>query len=91
MSVGTDTQRIDVNLSSLELDQDIPAEVPDRASIEISYGDPETTSRTVTVIHGQEEWTLEFENGRCVAQDPAGRDVPKWMQKALERVQGELR
>lgn len=92
MSVGTDTQRIDVSLSSdLELDQEIPPGVPDRASIEIRYGNPERVERTVTVIHGQEEWTLEFEEGKCVAQDPPTRDVPKWMQDALNLVRGELR
>ncbi|AFZ73071.1 hypothetical protein [Natronobacterium gregoryi] len=86
--MSTDTRRIDVDLRD-DLDQEVPPDIPTEASLEVAYG--EGSRRTVTIEHGQDEWTLEFEDGQCVDRDPATRPLPQWINDALDLVSGELR
>ncbi|AFZ74874.1 hypothetical protein [Natronobacterium gregoryi] len=77
-----------INLRN-DLGHDVPSEVPNEAALQVAYG--EGSRRTVTIEHGQDEWVLEFEDGRCVDRDPPTRPLPEWIDDALDLVSGELR
>lgn len=84
-----DRRRIDIDLRA-DLGADVPPETPSTATLEVAYGDD--GDRTVTIEHGQDEWILEFDaEGRCVDRDPPTRQLPQWINDAVELVRGELR
>lgn len=87
MTATTDTRTIDVDLRT-DIEANLPGDVPRAATIEIDYG---SRGKTVTVDHGQEEWTFEFEDGQCVDRDPATRPIPPWLSEAMELVKSEVR
>ncbi|EMA35645.1 hypothetical protein [Halobiforma nitratireducens] len=87
--MSTTNRRIDIDLES-DLEMDVPPGEPARATLELVY--EEDGGRTVTLERGEDEWILEFdENGRCVDRDPPTRQLPGWVSKAIELVEGELR
>lgn len=59
-----------------------------RATLTIEYG---TDGKTVQIDHGQDEWTFEFEGGRCVDRDPPTRPIPQWINKAIGLIESELK
>lgn len=89
MSTTGDRRRIDIDLQN-DLGADVPPDIPGKASLEIAYDTD--GGRTLTIEHGQDEWTLEFnDEGRCVDRDPPTRQLPQWISDAVELVRGELR
>jgi len=78
---------------TIDLVSDLGGEIEDgaerTATLDLEYH--EDGGRTVTISHGVEEWTLEFEEGRCVSRDPPAATWPQWIDDAVELVKTEIR
>jgi hypothetical protein len=86
--MATETRRKEIDLVS-----DLGGEIEDgaerTATLELTY--EEDGGRTVTITHGVEEWTLEFEDGRCVNRDPPASAWPQCIDDAVGLVKSEIR
>lgn len=77
----------------IDLVSDLGGELEDgaerTATLELEYH--EDGGRTVTIEHGVDEWTLEFEEGQCVHRDPPAATWPQWIDDAVGLVKSEIR